>query len=796
MLRRIGFVALLFALTTPAAELRAATQTYHLHQEASSTAGLFQLKTAGPDTADLQIQSANLYNQPAGDYLVNAFDTQAGIPNAGGIIPAGSTVTFTLWMSRQGSQGTAFPRAKLYLNSAAGTLLCSATGAAALTGSTTKYTLSCTTGSAITMPTTDRFYLWVGVSVTSPLGGSSAVAYLRIEGVLNGNYDSLVIAPLPNAPVITTLSPNSGAVGTTVTISGSNFGATQGSSTVRFNGVAATPTSWGASSITAPVPSGATTGPVVVTVGGMTSNGVSFTVLGKATGMVSRRTDGAPLNGARVEALQSGNVIGSATTNAAGSYQIALGQGSYSVRALLAEYSSQTQDNVSITSGQTTTVNLQLVPIISYQYDELDRLVSVIDPATDSATYSYDAVGNLLAIGRSPVSTVKIIEFTPNSGMTGSPVTIFGTGFSPTPAQNTVKFNGVIATVASVSATQIVTTVPAGAASGPIAVTAPGGAASSAAAFSVTGSNGAPTISSVSPTIVAAGSSVTIGGTNFDVTLGGNAVSFNIARAPVTAATTTALTVTVPSNATSGKVAVRTALGAATSTSDVFIPPAPSFTPADVDTTGRMSIGTSLTKTIASAGKIAMVVFDGTQGHKVSLKLSNVTIGTDVNCTAQVFIYNPDGSLLVVQCVGTNGGFIEPRLLPASATYTIIVDANPGNTGSITLSLYDVPPDPTGTVTVGGASAPIATTVPGQNATVTFSGSLNQTVTVHLTSNTMGLATVSLLKPDGSVLTTTQSSAAAFNLASQALPVAGTYSIFIDPFQANIGSITVQVSSP
>ena len=63
-----------------------------------------------------------------------------------------------------------------------------------------------------------------------------------------------------------------------MTITGTNFGATQGTSTVTFNGTAATPTSWSATSIAVPVPSGATTGNVVVTVGGAGSNGVNFTV--------------------------------------------------------------------------------------------------------------------------------------------------------------------------------------------------------------------------------------------------------------------------------------------------------------------------------------------------------------------------------------------------------------------------------------------------------------------------------------------------------------------------------------
>ena len=78
--------------------------------------------------------------------------------------------------------------------------------------------------------------------------------------------------------VITSLSATSGKPGDMITVNGSGFGATQGSSTVMFNGTAATPSSWSDSSIAVPVPSGATTGNVVVTAGGRASNGMNFTV--------------------------------------------------------------------------------------------------------------------------------------------------------------------------------------------------------------------------------------------------------------------------------------------------------------------------------------------------------------------------------------------------------------------------------------------------------------------------------------------------------------------------------------
>jgi hypothetical protein len=84
-------------------------------------------------------------------------------------------------------------------------------------------------------------------------------------------------------PSITSLSRPSGQVGTPVTVTGTNLGANQGTSTIAFNGIAAAPTSWtvnnhGVTTIVVPVPSGATTGVLVITVSGVPTTGPSFTV--------------------------------------------------------------------------------------------------------------------------------------------------------------------------------------------------------------------------------------------------------------------------------------------------------------------------------------------------------------------------------------------------------------------------------------------------------------------------------------------------------------------------------------
>ena len=74
-----------------------------------------------------------------------------------------------------------------------------------------------------------------------------------------------------SAPTVTSLSQSSGAVGAPISITGTNFGTTQGTSTVTFNGTVAAVNNWNASTIAVTVPSGATSGNVVVHVGGLDS---------------------------------------------------------------------------------------------------------------------------------------------------------------------------------------------------------------------------------------------------------------------------------------------------------------------------------------------------------------------------------------------------------------------------------------------------------------------------------------------------------------------------------------------
>src|SRR5262249_41452514 len=81
------------------------------------------------------------------------------------------------------------------------------------------------------------------------------------------------------APHIDSLVPARGAVGSVVYILGSNFGPTQGNGFVTFSGKTPAITSWSPTQIVLTVPTGTTSGNVVVTAaGGIASNAVAFTV--------------------------------------------------------------------------------------------------------------------------------------------------------------------------------------------------------------------------------------------------------------------------------------------------------------------------------------------------------------------------------------------------------------------------------------------------------------------------------------------------------------------------------------
>lgn len=416
---------------------------------------------------------------------------------------------------------------------------------------------------------------------------------------------------------------------------------------------------------------------------------------------------------------------------------------------------------------------------IQYVYDELGRLIAVTDPGGDTAKYTYDAVGNLLSITRYASTQVSILSFSPASGAIGATVHIYGTGFSATPAQNTVTFNGTGATVSSATTTTLTVTVPAGASTGTIGVTAPAGSATSSASFTVTLAGSAPTITSFTPTIGAAGTSVTVTGTNFKTTATDNLTRFSVIPASIVSSTSTTLSTTVPVTG-SGKITVQTPSGAVTSTADFFVPHTP-YAASDVVWTGRMGYSQNTAVVVTTANKIGLLLFDGTAGQRVSVKF----VGGPLS---EARLQKPDG--FIASSAGTvlGTGLLEPVQLFRTGTYTITIDPSLSTTGTVTVTAYNMPADITGPITAGGSSVSANLATPGQNALWAFSGSSGQRVSVKVDAGGPPGA-ISVLDANGYVLGTANISGVFGTFVEPVtLPAANTYAVSLNPTRAVTGT--------
>jgi hypothetical protein len=211
--------------------------------------------------------------------------------------------------------------------------------------------------------------------------------------------------------------------------------------------------------------------------------------------------------------------------------------------------------------------------------------------------------------------------------------------------------------------------------------------------------------------------------------------------------------------------------------------------PADITGTFTpVSAGDSETVTTTTPGQNGIHTFSGTSGQRIAMKVSNGPSGT-------VSIVDPAESTIASRSITAVSTWVEPTTLAATGTFKVFTDYLEYRTGSVTTTLYDVPADTTGTVTVNGTAVAVPLSA-GQNGGLTFSGTNGQLITVVLTGNAFGQVEIKLVKPDGSVLATKTSSSTNFNMNQQTLPSTGTYTVVVDPSQWNTGTINVAVTNP
>ena len=151
------------------------------------------------------------------------------------------------------------------------------------------------------------------ITFTSSFAGTQTIWMIAYDnaglssGLQNMGTWSLPAAE-PTSPSITSVNPGAGPVGTLVTITGTNLGTSQGASTITFNGTVAAPTNWSATAIVVSVPVGATTGSVLVTVSGLASNGITFTVTAPASSISRTGSCSAATPSCTLSAAATGNL--------------------------------------------------------------------------------------------------------------------------------------------------------------------------------------------------------------------------------------------------------------------------------------------------------------------------------------------------------------------------------------------------------------------------------------------------------------------------------------------------------
>lgn len=322
-----------------------------------------------------------------------------------------------------------------------------------------------------------------------------------------------------------------------------------------------------------------------------------------------------------------------------------------------------------------------------YFYDELGRLVGVIDGQGYIASYEYDDVGNLLAISRNPVvaPSVSAVSPDPIEAGTSVPITISGTGLllsSVTISNPDIQ----VGLIDSNTETTIDTTVtipnPTTFGATTVTVTVPGG--TDTTTFTLT--QPTPTISQLSETVLPPGATMTIEGTGFATVPGSNQVTFpgqSGTRLPATVLSenSSSVIVQVPAGTTSGDVTVQ--VGTLTSGGVFFTTPGITVIPVTA------TVGISADPVLSSANA----------GQNVQL----VGIGFTGGATLDVPVLDENGvtsmALVPLTNVSPDGTTAE-IVVPATAT-TGLWALSGGTLAGVPVQIIPTTASLDGTVTIG-----------------------------------------------------------------------------------------------
>jgi YD repeat-containing protein len=451
-----------------------------------------------------------------------------------------------------------------------------------------------------------------------------------------------------------------------------------------------------------------------------------------------------------------------------------------------------------------------------------NQLVATVPAGATSGPISVTTPAGSATSGSSFVVTVgsgppAITGFTPAIAVAGGGVTINGTNFNATPANNRLRFNSVASAVAtSSSTTTMATTVPAGTGSGQITLSTPFGTTVSPSDFFIP-------FNSHTATDVTYTGRTTIGGAAQNVTLAANKVAIMVFDATAGQHVSVLLNGSTFTNSMlwlfspTGALLTNSASGAISST---LLPAAGTYSigiettsggSAGVqvvsDITGTITIdGAPVTTTTTTAGQDVRLTFNATAGQQVVLTVTSVA-----NPSATIFLLSTTGEALVLwptssSSLSINNNpagqvfFMDQQTLLATGTYTIWIQHSTTSVGSVTMQLNSAA-DFVAPITPGGPAVRVPATgdtIIGQNGRLTFTGVAGHRVSMNLSNETYTPSNACVLTLEDPNLSSVTSgncgSGASSFIDSATLTAAGTYTVFVDPQARATGHMTVQLN--
>jgi hypothetical protein len=194
-------------------------------------------------------------------------------------------------------------------------------------------------------------------------------------------------------------------------------------------------------------------------------------------------------------------------------------------------------------------------------------------------------------------------------------------------------------------------------------------------------------------------------------------------------------------------------------------------------------------------GQNAAWSFHGTDNQKIS---AYVTDSTLQGCDFTLTLIRPNGTPLgapVDSCSAT--AFLEPKVLDATGTWTVLVDPSGTNQGEATLQVFDIV-DESQPLKPGPDIRTFTSEAPGRNAAYHIKGKNGDVRTVTITGSTYDAGScpdlsVTLRRPDGSTLTSQTTCTKTLTISNAHLDATGSWTLFIDPQGPATGTMIIRL---